>query len=59
MMCHIFSSANTFGAKQFTALHKELVALHKFSPTLPKIWAVVAEKGILQNPTWCPFKIKK
>jgi hypothetical protein len=31
---------------------------HNF-PTLPIIWALVAEKLFLQNPTWCPFKIKK
>ncbi len=23
------------------------------------IWALVVEKRFLQNPTWCPFKIKK
>jgi hypothetical protein len=57
MRCTL-SSANTFGAKQCTALHKKLAALHLFFPTLPIIWALAAEKRFLQNPTWCPFKIK-
>jgi hypothetical protein len=58
-MCCTLSSAITFGAEQCTAFHKQLAALHKFFPTLPIIWALVAEKGFLQNPTWCPLKLKK
>jgi hypothetical protein len=58
-MCCTLSSTNTFGAKQCTALHKQLAALPLIFPTLPIIWALMAEKGILKNPAWCPFKIKK
>jgi hypothetical protein len=59
VMCCTLSSVNTIGAKQCAALHKQFAVLHQFFPTLPIIWALVAEKRFLKNPTWCLFKIKK
>jgi hypothetical protein len=36
----------------------KFAALNKFPPTLPIIWAQVAEKHFLRNSGGCPFKKK-
>jgi hypothetical protein len=58
-MCCILSSTNTFGAKQCTALHKQIAALHKFLSALPIIWALVTEKGFCKIQDGVPLKLKK
>jgi hypothetical protein len=58
-MCCTLTCANSSGARQCEERHKQFAALHKFPPTLPKIWVQVAEKRFLRNQWCCPLKKKK
>jgi hypothetical protein len=61
--CCTPNSAAPIGANtMFLQIGKRYIpfsALHQFFPTLTIIFALVAAKLFVQNPRWCPFKIKK